>query len=595
MVDPSGSHQFNHVADLEVPIVAGPAVGLALVGPSAARVGEASWLHLRAHDRWGNVADSYAGTVAFSIDGDAGLPAPYRFSVAERGFHRFEGVVFQEPGVRRISVRDEGNGFAATANPCRVTAEGEAPRRLYWGDLHGQSGETVGSGDAAAYWDFLHYASGAEYGAHCGNDFQITTAFYRRLRELVQGHHEPGRFVSFLSYEWSANVPAGGDHNVYFLHDDPERSQIHRSGQWLLDEPIDDGEDRHPLPALREEFRGRDDVLILPHIGGRRANLAMLDDIGQSPVIEISSIHGRFFWFAREALQLGLKVGFIAGSDDHCGRPGVAPPSTHDLVVPGGLSAIYAPELTREALWEALKTRRCYGSSGARIIVDIEGDGHPMGSEYRAETPRFRGVVHGTAPVSTIELRRGLEVVWTLDHLTAPPPDWTRSPVRGQLRLAWSGANSKNRPKVSHWDGGLTLEGGRILGAEPYNLRHPEEGLTHVDERRVNWVSHTSGEEDGAWLDLELSPDARLHFETPVLTCEVALEDVGGEPLIVPAGGVDLQLELRWVREEPGPMDMEWEWTDKDAPAGEHAYWLWVTQRDGECAWSSPMWVTVEG
>ena len=39
MVDPSGSHQFNYVADLEAPVIAGPAVGLALVGPSAARGG----------------------------------------------------------------------------------------------------------------------------------------------------------------------------------------------------------------------------------------------------------------------------------------------------------------------------------------------------------------------------------------------------------------------------------------------------------------------------------------------------------------------------------------------------------------------------
>ena len=596
-VDPSGSHQYDHVTDLAVPVIAGPAVGLALVGPSTAVAGEPSWLHLRAHDAWGNVAESYTGQVVFEPDpsrgGDDSLPQSFRFTPEDRGIRRFEDVILTQPGIARLTVRDDANGFTAISNPCRVVGPDETAMRLYWGDLHGQSGETVGSGDAAAYWDFLHHASGAEYGAHCGNDFQITPEFYRRLRSLVQEHHDPGRFVTFLAYEWSANHPAGGDHNVYFLHDDPERSNIHRSGHWLLDEPPDDGEERHPLSALREEFRGRDDVLILPHIGGRRANLDMLDDVRQSPIIEISSIHGRFPWFARDALERGLKVGFIAGSDDHCGRPGVAPPSTHDLVVPGGLSAIYAPELTREALWAGLRARHCYGSSGARIIVRFVAGDHLMGSEcVTSDRPRFQGVVHGTAPIATIELRRDLEIVWTLDELSAPPPDWSQPATRAHLRLAWSGANSKNRPKVAHWDGGLTLTGGRILGATPYNLGHPEEGLTGIGEQAVTWTSHTSGEEDGVWLDLEVTPDASLNFSTPVLRQTIPLNDIGGEPLVIPAGGVDLQLELRWVREAPGPLDIEWSWTDENPLPGEHAYWLWVTQRDGEAAWSSPIFIT---
>ncbi|MGH2561565.1 MAG: DUF3604 domain-containing protein, partial [Thermomicrobiales bacterium] len=397
-------------------------------------------------------------------------------------------------------------------------------------------------------------------------------------------------------YEWSANYPAGGDHNVYFLHDDPERSPIHRSSHWLIDDGDGDGEtDRHPLPRLRDTFRGRDDVLILPHIGGRRANLAMLDDVARSPLIEISSVHGRFFWFAREALERGLKVGFIAGSDDHCGRPGVAPPSTHDLVVPGGLSAVYAPALTRAALWNALRTRRCYGTSGPRIIVDVAADDHPMGSEYvTASAPRFSGRIAGTAPIDTIHLRRGLEIVWTYDALTAPPPAWSQSAVHARLRIAWSGAHSKNRPKVATWDGSLTITGGAIPRAEPYNLSHPFEGLTRVTDQSVAWRSQTSGEEDGVVLDLELTPEARLDFDTPIALFTCVLADLDAEPLIVEAGGIDQQVELRWVRAESGPFDVAWDWTDPSPSPGEHAYWLWVTQADGACAWSSPIFVTYD-
>src|SRR5690606_14023207 len=139
-----------------------------------------------------------------------------------------------------------------------------------------------------------------DFGAHCGNDFQITPTFFEQLRDIVQRYHEPGRFVSFLSYEWSGNHTAGGDHNVYFLHDDPERAEIHRSGHWLINDTSQIHTDRYPVARLREEFRDRDDVLIIPHIGGRRALVDTIDDTCQTPVIEILSVWGRFPWFAFE-------------------------------------------------------------------------------------------------------------------------------------------------------------------------------------------------------------------------------------------------------------------------------------------------------
>ncbi len=600
LADPTGSHKFENVGDLSVPIVAGPASGIALIGSSTAVVDEATWLHVRAFDAWGNVATTYEGELEFSVedvvDFGATLPARCQMTANDRGVRRFEPIAFSKPGIWRVSVKDVSNGFVATANPCRVVEVGEDPKRLYWGDLHGQSGETVGSGDAAAYWDFLHYASGADYGAHCGNDFQITPEFYRRLRELAQLHHEPERFVTFLSYEWSGNHLSGGDHNVYFLHDDEKSSPIHRSGSWLLDAEPDDAEERHPLAALQAEFRGRDDVIILPHVGGRRANLDMLDDVVQSPVIEISSIHGRFPWFAQDALERGLKVGFIAGSDDHCGRPGVAPPSAHDLVVTGGLSAIYAESLTRRSLWDSLKARHCYGSSGERIFIDLEADGHPMGSEYEtSEAPKFQGEIHATAPIATVELRRGPEVVWTFDALTVLKPDLTAGANQARLRLAWSGARSKNRPKVQNWNGEAVLAGGKILNASPYNLSHPEEGLILVDDHIVRWNSHTSGEADGIWLELELTPEATLTFSSPAISKTFKVAELGQDPTIVEAGGVDLQLEVRWVSDAPGPLDLDWSFTDEAVPAGDHAYWLWVTQTDGACAWSSPIYIRAEG
>src|SRR5207247_269967 len=49
--------------------------------------------------------------------------------------------------------------------------------------------------------------------------------------------------------------------------------------------------------------------------------------------------------------------------------------------VTGGLTAVWAPELTREALFEALHARRTYATTTARILVDFRVNDAPMGSE----------------------------------------------------------------------------------------------------------------------------------------------------------------------------------------------------------------------
>jgi hypothetical protein len=40
---------------------------------------------------------------------------------------------------------------------------------------------------------------------------------------------------------------------------------------------------------------------------------------------------------------------------------------------------VYAEELTRESVWKALKRKRVYGTSGTRMIVAFQINGHTMG------------------------------------------------------------------------------------------------------------------------------------------------------------------------------------------------------------------------
>jgi hypothetical protein len=98
----------------------------------------------------------------------------------------------------------------------------------------------------------------------------------------------------------------------------------------------------------------------------------------------------------QDALSLGHKLGFVGGSDTHYSKPGSQNLNESDkypaLMFPNsGLTAVWARNLTREEIFNALKKRRTYATSGSRTILKFSADGHLMGEEFTSFTnPKFK-------------------------------------------------------------------------------------------------------------------------------------------------------------------------------------------------------------
>ncbi|HET8524827.1 MAG TPA: DUF3604 domain-containing protein, partial [Thermomicrobiales bacterium] len=515
-IDPVGTWVFMELPRPSIKIVNDVPVKIVATIPSRLAVGEAGELHLRVIDRFGNPCKDYRGTVTVSGAGNQ-ITEPYTFTIEDAGAHRFcNALTFSEPGVHRVSVSD--GTLEATSNPSEVTEQ--APEyRLYWGDIHGQTGGTVGIGDIASFYSYARDYANIDVTGHCANDWIATNEMHAELQRETKKFNEPGRFVTFLSYEWSGATSAGGDNNVYFLNDD---EPMHRTSHWAVEDKSDEETDRYPMTELVREFRGRDDVMILPHVGGRKGNLDYYDE-ALMPAIEICSVHGRFPWFADEAFDRNMKVAFIASSDDHSGRVGATYPTTVMLGHRGGLVGIYAKEKTRESFWEAFKAKRLYGTTGERIAVWLEVDGHPMGSQICLKgQPHIRARVATTAPLDSVVLLRGKEVIYT-HHL---PNQQRLDPTK--IRVEWSGARIKTRFRSTVWHGGLHLDGGTILNAEPFAFDSPWEGITHAGAHDVSWRSHTNGDPDGVVLHLDQdgAENATLTFTTEPATFTCSLADL---------------------------------------------------------------------
>ena len=118
----------------------------------------------------------------------------------------------------------------------------------------------------------------------------------------------------------------------------------------------------------------------------------------------------------QEYLAAGYRVGLVGGSDNHNARAGqnsYLPWQTHRRR--DALMAVWAPELTREALWEAIRNRCVYATTGARIYLDVRLNGHRMGKELSvpdALVPKeIKIEVHGTAPIEALDVLRSNDVI----------------------------------------------------------------------------------------------------------------------------------------------------------------------------------------
>ena len=84
-------------------------------------------------------------------------------------------------------------------------------------------------------------------------------------------------------------------------------------------------------------------------------------------------------------LMQGVKLGFVSGSDTHDSRPANPYKEPGPLAGVAGLTGVWAERLDRPSIFDALFNRRCYATSGVRMIVDFRVNGAWVGSTVQAD------------------------------------------------------------------------------------------------------------------------------------------------------------------------------------------------------------------
>jgi len=470
-----------------------------------------------------------------------------------------------------------------------TTSFAEAPAlKLYWGDLHAQSDATVGTGTEEEYFQFCRDSAFADIASHQGNDFQMDDADWARLNEVVRKFNEPGRFVVLPGYEWSANTPAGGDRNVFYCEED---QPIFRSSHWQVPEIAENAATpAHPASELFARIRDNGKGFTAAHVGGRYADIRKYFDQEVCPLVEVLSCWGIFEWLLWDAFDEGYVVGVMANSDGHKGRPGAEGPGAGDFGIAGGLTCVLAEELTREAIFEALKNRRCYGTSGPRIDLEFEIDGHPMGSIITGSknSLQLNANAKGTVGLESLALYEGKQIV----ELVRPKAFEDLSATR-RIRVTWQGARMRGRGRRIDWSGTLKVEGAKILNAQTHAFDSPADGIRECGDNVVEFQSRTTGDVDGIdlWLDNTDSTKVTLDCGEGSFTTDVAEIHKGKGEKIWELGEIDRCVIVQLYPEEI--METELSLSRQISPtAGKRIpYFIKVTQSDGHVAWSSPIYI----
>lgn len=352
---------------------------LNLVTPSQAVPGETIRLSAAPLDSIGNWSKFPGGSYLFTIVRDD--RETEKKSIKASGNEKI--IVFNytlpHEGIYFFNVKGP-SGLTGKSN-VTLCQEGKPRLRLYFGDIHGHSRLSDGTGTPEDYYRFAREVSGLDIAALTDHvDFgliPIRGKVWKRIKDAANDIYLPGQFVTFLGFEWT-NWKYG-HRNVYYRDGD---GPVFRS----IDPDCDTPEKLWKLVSPYEA------MTIAHHVGGGPVPIDWSFIPGSKEwLVEICSIHGSSEYynceasiyhpkeghFVRDALSRGYKLGIIASGDTHDGHPGQRTVNAQVT----GILGVYASELTREAVWEAFKKRRVYGTSGPKIILNFRVCESPMGSE----------------------------------------------------------------------------------------------------------------------------------------------------------------------------------------------------------------------
>ena len=253
-----------------------------------------------------------------------------------------------------------------------------------------------------------------DFVAMTDHGYNIVPHLWNYSAKQVRANYDPGRLVTFLGEEWTSSFEDYDEERPwgYYGHRNLIFADPYFPKWWTAyngDSPAD----------LWRELRAmRADFVQIPHQLADSGNVPVdwnyVDEEAQ-PVAEIFQTRGSYEHldaprhartatgvrgnYLQDAWARGVRIGVIA-SPDHGGGLGKA--------------AVWAREKSRSAILEAIRARRTFGTTAARIRMDFRVNGHLMGEAIPSGEGPVAVVaeVEAAGPLAKVEICRNNEFIY---------------------------------------------------------------------------------------------------------------------------------------------------------------------------------------
>lgn len=380
--------------------------------------------HIALYDENGYPSLEADGQVQLRLDGAEGIVGRAELESGHPALASLEGLTVPGEGTWRFSAEFDGKTWFSNSVVCRQTPH----RRLYWGDPHVHTIISDCHPDMCRSLDFgylcARYVTALDWvciADHVSNG--RTSAGKWKAQQIASAVYDDAPdFTNLLAYEASLQGGCGGDNNVYF-----------RAPRATYVDEYEDGNTRTLVEKL-----GDQEFFAVPHHttrAGKHGEISPEIYPGPDalPNVEIYSKWGASEYrgnpeplqkvhegpaYVQDMLAQGLRLGFMGGTDTHATMSGGYGEEPSHIGIPPGLTGVWARHLSRESLYDALKSRSCYATSAERIICEAGVNGVPGGGQINTpdltEPRRIR--VNAAAPgqISRISIVRNGEDIHTV-------------------------------------------------------------------------------------------------------------------------------------------------------------------------------------
>ena len=292
--------------------------------------------------------------------------------------------------------------------------------KLFFGDLHDHTDVSICNrlGDESINESYQNMRDIVRHDFACVTDhgYNHTPYSWNYTAKQARINDDPGRFLTFLAEEWTSTFEEYSEKHPYGFYG--HRNLIFADPyfpRWWS------ARNRQTPAELWEDLRELNANFVnIPHqladTGNVPTDWDFADEEAQ-PVAEIFQARGSYEYkgapreaarstpgpgaFIQDAWARGIVIGVIA-SPDHGGGYGKA--------------CVFAPELSREAILDAIRARRCYGTTAAKIFLDVRVDGHLMGekvTELAGQSVEVKIVVRCPADIGRIEVCRNNQFIYS--------------------------------------------------------------------------------------------------------------------------------------------------------------------------------------